>query len=245
LLAYLLQQKLNHVSLFAISTFLTYYIYGFFGLIFLSLFSASSILAGIMYWYDLTSDDIKKEFQQALIINKSDDADIQELKKKWINLNESIIVYYEKTKQSISNYDSIINHVKIYYSYLSNHFNSLSIIAYNNLDKFYNLTKDVYGFNVFYSFILFIIIKCNKVYKKINEIKLLHKTSRTIDAEIASMIRNDNHKVNHNEHQNGHQNDQFEHIDKMLANIKPEEMMMMMQFIGNQANNLPKRKLKK
>lgn len=248
-LAYLLfiRKNLDYVSLTILSTFFTYYMYGFFGLFFMSILSLASISSGLMFWYDTTLNDIEKDFQKSIAIDSSDDIETQEVKKKWIdlnnNMNNKMTIFYQK----INSYrllvisDNVLDKMKNWYDYFSSLFDIACGKLYTYLFSFYNFTKDIYGFKTAYFVLQYIAGWVDLAVKKLIKLKTIHKASRDLDAELSKLLPINKLSINKPD---TNPVEQIGNIDKMLSlsNIDPRDMLSMMQLFNDSVAKPIKRK---
>lgn len=182
---------LNFKTLFFCTLFTLYYIYGIIGTIITSIFTMCFICCGIMYWHDMTYEDIKKEIQK--ISDEEKTKDFLIYKQKIIDLyplmftnhHEKIIMY----KNSCFNY----------YKMVSIKFD----IIYNEItycsQQFRIATNDMILFK--YMYMLY-----DKLYEGINEfftffesLKNLYKISRKMNDIPDQLLQNfKENKINGN-----------------------------------------------
>lgn len=174
--------KIDCQTLFGISSLLTYYFYGILGLIYITLFSMAMIASGIMYWYEMSIDDMKKN---ALILNEQIDKEhnLDGFDKKLLYLNnckkESIETFYKKTGLT----EQHLTTIKSGYSDLSRRFNKLCDITYNYMYMFRNSTNDIAGLKILYSIYDLI---CE--YKEnIETVRSLHNLSRNMQNTMSNL----------------------------------------------------------
>lgn len=235
---------LDHITLISLTSLLTYYFYGFFGILYVIAAALSLIACGAMYWFELSVDDMKQKANELRLQEQSGTSDSQNLSdidKKLAVLNE----YKTKGLGSLCQRSGLtperITTIKNYYNTSAKRFDSFCGVAYGYICQFRETTESIAGLKIIYQLYDKIL-----VYKKnLETIRSLHKMTRTMqsamggpmggpaggnqsyDSKSGDMINLDN--VDSFNKKNAAPMESMEAMDQMFANMKPEDMDMMMQ----------------
>jgi hypothetical protein len=138
---------IDHVSLFCLCCLLTYNFYGLVGLLYIILNCIALIACSIMWWYDLSFNDLNKMY---IDCQSSESESVSEFNKKIDMFNQyksnGSKKFYEKlglTEKKIAQYTA-------YCSNISNKFDVFCCIVCKYLGMFCEMTRDVPGLRTVY-----------------------------------------------------------------------------------------------
>lgn len=241
--------SLSHITLFSLTSLLTYYFYGFFGLFYVLMASLSLIACGAMYWFELSVDDMKQKAKELSLQEQSDPSTgPSELDKKLATFNEYKNTGLSSFCQRAGLTPERITLIKGYYASTSTRFDKICAVTYGYLCQFRETTKDIAGLKTIYH-----AYDQVWVYKKnIETIRSLHKMTRNMQSAMSgsmgqmgpsaggsktktsgatSTADNSHDMINLDADQTGNPMESMEAMDKMFANMKPEDMESMMQMM--------------
>ena len=194
----------NFKTLSAFILLIVYFLYGLWGLFVTSLCSIIFLICGMMYWYDLSFDSLKNDlydFSKNVdeldnkndktnknIINSSNSLPNPEtdtwynklwayVRKKWDQMLEYKTIIGNLIYEKLNLDDYKLNNIGTNYQSVCKYWDSFCEIIILNLKQFKTMTSDI----VLYRHIYKSINKINNVFVTIENIKKLHKMSRSFD----------------------------------------------------------------
>lgn len=232
---------LNHVTLFWITTLLTYYFYGFFGLLYVVGASLALIGCGTMYWFELSVDDMKQKAlelknEQDNMNSNGDNHSFPDIDKKLAVLNQYKTSGINALCQRAGLTPDRISRIKEYYNVSSVRFDNFCNLVYEYACQFRETTKDISGLkNVYELYDWIMVFK-----KNIESIRSLHKMTRSLQSAFPGQVSqgsgkgrsttNDSINMNLTNTKRGKGvSDPMESMDQMFSNMKPEDIESMMQ----------------
>lgn len=195
---------LNYISIFGLVNLLTYYFYGFLGLIYTCLSSLALIVCGFMYWYEMSFDDIKNQANELKNKTKTNvqiqtsaqldaqvdvqsktqsqiDAKLQSLKEKYNEYKTSSVAFIEK-KLGLTNYH--VQKLHSVYNKISTYYDKFILIACKYFERFKNITSNTPGLKQLYD----IYDKALEYKEIVESIRAMHKLSRNMQEMQLNMF---------------------------------------------------------
>jgi hypothetical protein len=145
--------SLNHVTLFSTLSLFTYYLYGFFGIMYVALSTLIFIACGLMYWFDMSLGDMQKKvmsIQKSSVISPDTDKTVtdnsqisqdMELRLKQLQAFKNTMIGSLCLKTGVT--DDKINMIKNYYVLSSTKFDNFTDLLFTYIVRFRQITQDV------------------------------------------------------------------------------------------------------
>ena len=245
---------LDFITLSVYTILLTYYVYGLFGVFYLLVSTSILVLCGIMYWYELSVNDIKHH----MIKYAETDSESIELNKQITEYHEFINNHVSFLLQKINITESKLNILNNYYNHMCSYLptiNKYYTLSSSYYDKIFSATygymKQLRGITSDVPLIKYIYYVYDKIVNNIMNIESLrffHKISRNMhnamnsldpleQSEGSSSSQNLNIKNNESDIKpdikSDNISDQFAPIDSFFSNMKPQEMEFIMKQVFN------------
>lgn len=235
----------DFITLSVYTILVTYYFYGLFGLIYLLGSTSVLILCGIMYWYELSPDDIK----QHMIKYVESDPESVEVNKQITQynqfVNKQISFVFQKIYLTESNLNTInryYNHIcsyfpmiNKYYTLTSSYYDNICSATYGYMKQLRIITSDIPIIkNIYFVYDKLIVNIMN-----IETLRLFHKLSRNMQNAMNSLEASDKKTSK----DNNNVSDSFgDSLETFFSNMKPEEMESIMKQVltSDMFNNMDK-----
>ena len=171
--------SIDHVTLFSLCSLLTYNFYGLLGMFYVLMCSLTLIACGLMYWYEMSVDDLKKKASemQTQVGDKNSDgsqtgAIDERLKVANDYKNNLLGTFWLKTGLTEERRAKYWEH----YLTASNKFDTFYVFATAYASQFRDLTKDIPVLKtLYYAYDQFFVYK-----QSIESVRALHKLSRNL-----------------------------------------------------------------
>lgn len=179
----------NHVTIFSLVSMLTYYFYGLFGMMYMAVCSMAYIMCGMMYWFEMTFEDMRKKADE-MREQTSDESnsDVSEtdtpssFDRKIQEFNEyrtaGVKTLYEKlglTEERRKAYENM-------YSTYSTYFDNIVDGVVTYIARFREMTNEIAGLKTVY----YIYDQLVEYKKLLESIRAMHKISRTMTGFMPS-----------------------------------------------------------
>lgn len=185
---------IDHTTLFSLFILLTYSFYGFFGLFYVTLSALVVIGCGLMYWFEMSMDDVKDKLIEMQIQalktetennqnnqnnqnNENNENEIQKRIDQMKTMRQGFLTVFW-TKTGIS--EERRNQMFEFYSAISSKFDLLMQIVIDNIQKFKNMTQNIVPFNK-----LYILIDGLFLFKQsVESLRSMHKLARSVQPSM-------------------------------------------------------------
>jgi len=147
--------KLNYLSLLSLILMLTCHFFGLFGMFYLFTVSGCLVSCGLMYWYDLSIDDIivntSKFVNNPTFNNISNETETDSKNVQIKSIDSYRVEYVNKLCSKFNIKDEIIEKSKKKYEQLSTAFDTMYSDFTIYMAKFRESTRDIVGLNYVYT----------------------------------------------------------------------------------------------
>ena len=246
---------LNYKTLFSVTSFTTYYFYGFSGIFYTFFCTLSLLVCGAMYWLELSVDDIKNKIKELNVNEKpstevdntlSPNGQLNQMEQYVDTFSQYRIKYVNMFCEKTGLDSTRIGSINSFYTYVSVMFDKFCQMFYGLMCRFRALTQNMKGFKTLYNgYDTLYQCKTNidklkalniESQNKSNDLSLLQKTNlspKNVDAKNLMDLCNFPELNLDQDSLNQEMADAQAKFDKMSPDEKKKEAESMMNMMKN------------